>query len=259
MDIHRVKKLLVYPLKSAKPIELTHTKVEFNGFQNDRNYAIIDQNNKVLTAREYSKFLHLIIKVNQQMLHITLDNAEITINVDQFDKMLTEVHLFDDIVKVQLLKNTKINKLLSEYLNISCRLIKLDSSDTITSKKAFNDIAPIHLISEASLNDLNNRIGTHLTAESFRPNLIVTGGQAYEEELWKTLKIGNIIFNVVSKTNRCSLSTIDPITLKQRDNQEPLRTLATFKKEGKSVCFGIYLVPTNKGEIFMDAPIEIID
>lgn len=33
-------------------------------------------------------------------------------------------------------------------------------------------------------------------AKRFRPNLIVAGGEAFREDYWKTVKIGNLVFEV---------------------------------------------------------------
>lgn len=46
---------------------------------------------------------------------------------------------------------------------------------------AYPDCSPIHLISEASLVDLNTRLQKKVKMEYFRPNIVVSGCEAFEE------------------------------------------------------------------------------
>ena len=114
---------------------------------------------------------------------------------------------------------------------------------------SFSDISPIHLISEESLKDLNSKLESPVTIENFRPNILLSGSTAYEEDNWSSVKIGDCEFDVTLKTPRCILTTIDPITTKVDSKQEPLRTLSKYRKAGNSINFGIYLTPKKTGVI----------
>lgn len=55
-----VSKLLTYPIKSCRHIELTEARIDSFGFQFDRNWAIIDpETGKLITCREVPKMVLL--------------------------------------------------------------------------------------------------------------------------------------------------------------------------------------------------------
>lgn len=58
----------------------------------------------------------------------------------------------------------------------------------------FADGYPYLLTNEASLRDLQQRCPAGVQMEQFRPNLVVSGVAAWEEDSWKVLRIGDVIF-----------------------------------------------------------------
>lgn len=46
---------------------------------------------------------------------------------------------------------------------------------------AYPDCSPVMILSEASLADLNTRLAKKVKMEIFRPNIVVTGCEAFEE------------------------------------------------------------------------------
>ncbi len=256
MDLLKIQNLFTYPIKSTKGNKNSKILVTKNGFINDRNFAIIDKYNKIITAREKPELLKIEALVKKSELTIHLSTNSSTVDFSCFSKKSIKVSLFNEITKAKTIDN-RINNLLSKYLNEECRLIKFLATENEINNKAFNDIAPIHLITTASLDDLNQKLKNPLTIHNFRPNIVISGCKAYEEETWKSIKIGTCEFEIISKTERCSMTTIDPYTLQKNKHQEPLRTLASYKKEDKSVNFGIYLTPTTIGTINYSDKIKI--
>jgi MOSC domain-containing protein len=101
---------------------------------------------------------------------------------------------------------------------------------------ALTDGAPLLLIGDASLDDLNRRLAKPLLMNRFRPNLVVSGFEAYAEDTWKRISIGAMRFEIVRPCPRCVATTVDQISAERGD--EPLRTLATYRKVGSNVMFG---------------------
>jgi uncharacterized protein YcbX len=102
----------------------------------------------------------------------------------------------------------------------------------------FSDAYPILLISVASLDALNDRIGgaLPLPMARFRPNVVVRGCAAFAEDDWKTIEIGGTVIDVVKPCDRCAITTVDPLTAEQ--GKEPLKTLAKFRRSAAGVLFG---------------------
>eukprot|EP00854_Cymbomonas_tetramitiformis_P027590 gene27590-34042_t len=77
----------------------------------------------------------------------------------------------------------------------------------------FANEAQFLLVSEASVEDLNRRIGAAggepVEAAQMRANLVVSGGEAYAEDKWEEVEIGRCKLRVVGPCGRCSMITID--------------------------------------------------
>ncbi len=82
----------------------------------------------------------------------------------------------------------------------------------------------------------------------FRPNLVFTGGIAYEEESWKEFTIGGLLFYGVKNCGRCIITTIDPEKGKF-SGKDPLLTLAKYKMRGNKVIFGQNAIVKHQGDL----------
>jgi hypothetical protein len=112
---------------------------------------------------------------------------------------------------------------------------------------SFADAFPFLLISEASLADLNGRMATPLPMNRFRPNLVIAGAPAFGEDGLTTFRIGSLGFRVVKPCDRCVVTTTDQATLER--GQEPLRTLATYRRIDGKVYFGQNVVHQGAGRL----------
>ena len=67
-----------------------------------------------------------------------------------------------------------------------------------------------HLVSAASLDDLNANLraagsGTTASVDNFRPNIVVSGCEAYAEDEWDFIKIGTAVFRNARPCTRFGL------------------------------------------------------
>jgi uncharacterized protein YcbX len=81
----------------------------------------------------------------------------------------------------------------------------------------------------------------------FRPNLVVAGTDPYAEDSWRRIEIGKIPLDVVKPCSRCVITTTDQTTTERSD--EPLRTLATYRKVDGKVMFGQNAVHYGSGSL----------
>ncbi len=102
------------------------------------------------------------------------------------------------------------------------------------------------IIGQASLDDLNSRLAQPLPMNRFRPNLVFTGGEPFEEDNWSDFQIGSVPFRGVKPCGRCIITTADQETAQRA--AEPLKTLATYRKRGNKILFGQDVVWTGEGE-----------
>jgi len=112
---------------------------------------------------------------------------------------------------------------------------------------SLSDGFPYLIISQASLDDLNTRLDSHVPMNRFRPNLVIAGGTPFQEDTWTSITIGTARFNLVKPCSRCVITTTDQHTGQR--GKEPLRTLATFRRNGERILFAVNAVADGHGTI----------
>ncbi|WP_035792580.1 MOSC domain-containing protein [Kitasatospora mediocidica] len=114
--------------------------------------------------------------------------------------------------------------------------------DTVSMADGFPLLATT-TASLASLNDWMTAKGaTALPMERFRPNLVVDGVEAWEEDGWRRVRIGELTFRAVKLCGRCVVTTTDQET-GERQGPEPLTSLAAHHRLDKKAAFGVNLIP----------------
>ncbi|HEX2133679.1 MAG TPA: MOSC N-terminal beta barrel domain-containing protein [Actinophytocola sp.] len=117
----------------------------------------------------------------------------------------------------------------------------------------FTDSTALHLTSLASLDDLNARIldrgAEPVPMARFRPNVVVAGLAPYAEDDVRVIEAGGLRMCWVKPDVRCKVTMVDQET-GERAGPEPLRTLATFRREPEGgVSFGIKLRVESPGRL----------
>ncbi|KAL9251973.1 Molybdenum cofactor sulfurase-like protein [Drosera capensis] len=120
----------------------------------------------------------------------------------------------------------------------------------VESSLSFVNEAQFLLISEASLSDLNTRLCSkvkngrallQVSATRFRPNLVISGGKPYDEDEWTRIRIGNNAFTSLGGCNRCQMINFYHQGGQVLKSNEPLATLASYRRAKGRILFGILL------------------
>lgn len=164
-------------------------------------------------------------------------------------------------------RSSPVMKELSRFLNISGSLGLFRVADErevyrcaprkeelgYQSMVGFQDAYPLHILNLASVRDVGKRLikgSPRLSALRFRCNILITGPEAYDEDNWKRIKIGESEYYVCCRTARCGLPNVDQIT-GVRDKTEPFQTLRSYRAidpgAGKNACLGMQMVPALEG------------
>lgn len=95
--------------------------------------------------------------------------------------------------------------------------------------------------------------------EQFRPNLVVSGASAWEEDRWKVIRIGDVVFDVVKPCSRCIFTTVSPEKGKT-SGRRTIKTLQSFRtaQDNGDVDFGQNLIARNSGVIRVGDEVEIL-
>jgi uncharacterized protein YcbX len=150
---------------------------------------------------------------------------------------------------------------LSDALGRTCKLVymsdmvrrdvepdkpELNPAGTLVS---FADGYPYLLASEESLAKLNDQLTEPVPMNRFRPNLVVRGAAADAEMQWAGFQIAGNAFRSVRGCGRCVVTTIDQETAQKNLSTEPLRTLATYRKQGNKIMFGQNVTGPASGQL----------
>jgi len=261
-----VSQLYIYPIKSLGGIALNKAFVTERGFEHDRRWMLVDENNRFLSQREVAQMALLKVFLKDNGLLVTYATGEnILIPFVPLTHETCQVIIWDDTCTAIYVSNA-VDDWFTKVLGMPCRLVYMpDNSKRQVDQEyapigqitSFSDAYPFMLLGQATLDDLNDRLAEALPMDRFRPNIVFTGGKAFEEDLLDSFTIGNIHFNGVKLCARCILTTIN------QDNaikaKEPLKTLASYRRKNNKIYFGQNLIHMGNGTITIGDKIEVIN
>lgn len=257
-----VTDLFEYPVKGLHGNKICCASVNKRGLKMDRRWMIVDSENSFLSQRQIPALTQLLPSF-QDSLTLKDLSAETSIDVNLIEFNSTEeVEVWGQVVTAK--KGPEVaNRWLTERVGQPVKLVFMDEENNRPVRQgsegdivSFADGYPLLLTGSASLEDLNSRLESPIGIDRFRTNIHVHTTRPFEEEDWRRIKIGDVIFKVVKKCARCQVINIDQVTGKP--SKEPLRTLATYRKEGNKVNFGMNLIPETLGLIHEGDSVEIL-
>ena len=253
-----------YPVKSLKAVSLLSASIDDFGIVNDRRWMLVDDNGEFITQRKCPVIGTISVEDHDDFLQFYHTSASsLEVPVDAFISSVTVVVWNDEVHALKA--ENKVNEWFSRILGKKATLVYMPASAfrqvdrkfaNYDQRVSFADGFPFLLISEASLTDLNNRLISPVSMFRFRPNLVVSGCEAFAEDQWRKIKIGNIEFELVKPCSRCIMTTIDEASLAY--GKEPLRTLASYRRNEFGVCFGQNVVHQNTGLLNVGDNVELI-
>ena len=103
----------------------------------------------------------------------------------------------------------------------------------------FADGYPVLVTNAASLSHLNTQIETPLPMARFRPNIVLSGLEPYDEDHIAAIHMGDVSLRFVKPCVRCQITTTDQDT--GQVGAEPLATLRGFRMNERlgGVAFGV--------------------
>ena len=248
-----VASLHIYPIKSLGGFAVEEAHITDRGFAHDRRWMLVMGDNVFITQREVPVMACLHCSPNKDGFLITdiRDGGSIDLPWAITEGEEHRASVWSDAVHV-LPAPAKVNAWFAQRLGVPCRLVFMpDSAQRAVDSTyaigitSLSDGFPYLILSRASLQDLDQRIsandvmGTwvHGHMERFRPNIVIAGGEAYQEDAWKGITIGIARFSLVKPCLRCTITTTDQRTGER--GKEPLRTLATYRTHNNGVRFGM--------------------
>ena len=250
-----VKELYIYPIKSLAGIPVQSAKAEEMGFENDRRWMLIDENNQFITQRNHPNLSQFYPKIKADKVEIKHNDKKHEFYIrESLDEPIFSKVWDDESKLVEVNKAT--SKWFSEALGFTCKLVKISNKgdrkhNSTKLDKMLNvslaDGYPYLLVGSESLDFLNEKLEEKITIKRFRPNIVISTELPHEEDTFDTFQIGDVKFKNAKPCGRCVMINNNPVTgimLK-----EPLKTLSNYRKVDNSVLFGTNILCLNEGII----------
>lgn len=268
----RLSALYRYPLKSCAGEALERARVHQEGIVGDRRLMLARPDGRFITARTHPRLELMQVQLGEETVvlrfpgHQDLELVRAGFSLAPF---ATEV--WGDRFEA-LTTSQEADAWCSAVVGEAAHLLCIGERspryrESIQQRVGFADGYPLLLIGEGSLADLNAKLAhaqgasdgkPHVMAQ-FRPNLVVAGSDAFAEDGWQRLRIGDVELGVAEPCARCAMITVDPATGTFLPGKEPLKTLATYRRGGKGkVLFGQNLVVLKEGQLTLGDDVEIL-
>ena len=244
----RIASLHVYPVKSCRGIDLQRARVTATGLEWDRRWMIVDGDGRFVTQRENPRLAAISTAIGAG-LRLAADGLPALVLDPGHGGPERSVRIWKDTV-TGLDAGEEASDWLLAALGAPLRLVRiadphLRSADPAfagpgSNPVTFADGYPVLMIARESLADLNRRLPSPLPMNRFRPNVVIEGVPPYAEDAMTEFRFGRVALRGVKHCTRCAITTTDQETCVRDANQEPLRTLKTYRydKALKGVVFG---------------------
>ncbi len=232
----KLSEINLYPVKGMAGNSVNKAFMELYGLRNDRRLMLVDDVGLFISQRKFPLLSQFRVSNFDNGVSISFGEKMLKIDYSQFRERIP-VTIWKSNTQA-LLADIETNKWLSECLEMSCRLVLMPDTERRLINPRFNrggehvsfaDGYPIMLIGLASLKDLNQRIEIDLPMNRFRPNLVVKDTDAYAEDVWKRIRIGEVQLRSTKPCSRCVVTTINQDS-GAKDGLEPLKTLAKYRR-----------------------------
>lgn len=252
-----IARLFVHPIKSCAGIEVQEALLTESGLDLDRAWMVVDAQGVFLTQRTLPRMAlirpqlktdELVLRAPGMLaLHLSLDRVEAT----------ATVQVWDDTVPAWDM-GALAAQWFSDFLGHPCRLVRFDPeyrrlsslawTDGLEVPNLFSDGFPVLVTSQASIDHLNERLlsagHAAVGVERFRPNVVLGGIEAHDEDRIDTLFIGaeggEVHLQHVKPCARCPIPDIDPATAHSTPAVgDMLRTYRQDRRLDGAITFGM--------------------
>jgi uncharacterized protein YcbX len=261
-DLHAtIARLFVYPVKSCGGVELPEVLLTETGLEFDRAWMVVGADGVFVSQRELPRMalirpqmkqMEMVLRAPGMLaLHVAFDRVEKPVRVQvwrdevaAYDMGDIAAQWFSDFLsepgKPQTLRLVRFDP---EHK----RLSNMRWTKDVEALNQFSDGFPLLVIGEKSLDELNAKLVAAGRAavgiERFRPNIVLAGIDAQDEDRIETMHIataeGGARIEPSKPCPRCPIPDIDPATaVSTPDVGDTLRTYRANARLDGAITFG---------------------
>jgi uncharacterized protein len=253
--------ITLYPIKSCAGIELRHATLTRSGLMTeqiyDREWMVVDAAGQFLTQREHPRMAQIVPRLKAETLELRAPGMlrlEIELGLpDPVQAPTLMVQVWDDRVKAYDCDATTADWF-SNAIGVPCRLVRFHPdarrvaspkwTGRIEAPTLFPDAYPVLVAGSASLADLNQKLvaagRAELPMNRFRPNLVIDGMEAFDEDFVQSFGLGAAQLKPVKPCARCAVPSVDQAT--GVAGPDPLDILQSYRAKPQldgAICFGM--------------------
>jgi len=263
-----LSELILYPIKSCAGLSLPQALLTTAGLATadakivDREWMVVDANGGYMTQRDFPRMALITPTLHADTLTLAFPGMpalELALaRPDAQSAPTCRVHIWDDSLRAYDCDDATA-AWFSAALGVSCRLVRFHADAVrVVSQKWTGDVAattlfsdgfPILVIGQGSLDDLNDKLRgagrAALPMNRFRPNVVIAGIEAFEEDYTETFQIGDVELKPVKPCPRCPMPSVDQAT--GEFGPDPLEILQSYRAKPEldgALCFGMNAIVT---------------
>ena len=233
----KIAALVCYPIKGCAGTPMVDAVMTPAGLAHDRSFMVVNDDGVFRSQRRDPRLALVRPDISADGEHLSLHAPGVgsaTITVDSTGKR-QGVELFGAPFK-GIDQGATAAEWLSGFLGAPSRLVRVPPEHDRVSGGAtpgvtgYADSSPVHLLSQASLELLNDKLATPVQMNRFRPNIVVTGwDEPHVEDRIRRISLGDVELGYAKLAIRCAVTTVEQESGIKR-GPEPLRTLATYRR-----------------------------
>ncbi|MGP3927082.1 MOSC domain-containing protein [Streptomyces sp. 8N616] len=268
-----VVELISYPVKGCAGTSMTESLLTEAGLAYDRSFMVVGANGVFRSQRRDPRLavIRAAVSAGGERLTLRAPGADVLrVDVD-LTSARRDVELFGTPYK-GIDQGGAAAEWLSEVLGAPSRLVRVPPEhDRVTDgwtpgTSGYADSSPVHVISRATLDGLNQRLAqadgradrSPLPMTRFRPNIVIDGwDEPHMEDRARRISIGNAELGYAKLAIRCAVTLVDQQT-GAKAGPEPLRTLATYRRAAEGgVAFGTKFSVLRPGKLAVGDEVSV--
>nr|WP_315397767.1 MOSC N-terminal beta barrel domain-containing protein [uncultured Duganella sp.] len=253
--------LTLYPIKSCAGLSLQEATLTTAGLMTehiyDREWMVVDEHGVYMTQREHPRMALIVPTLKADTLELRAPGMlrlEIPLGLPDPDLAPT--------LTTQIWEHTVLaydcDALTADWftkaIGVPCRLARFHANASravsgtwtggVPATTLFSDGYPMLVVGTSSLDDLNDKLvragRAAIPMNRFRPNLVIDGIEAFEEDYAESFQMGDALLKPVKPCPRCPMPSIDQAT--GVIGPDPLDLLQAYRAKPEldgAVCFGM--------------------